>query len=256
MPCDWTPDCPGPASTLQPLIQSPQPAHKDLPIAKRKRTGSNDTPFDKLDPSYHVREKNFFKVGTVFALFFNPFESDLEDPTGYNSSQSYRDLVNPMSDPRNQNRSRSRRFVVIRLKREFFFACPIFTYAGRGTTKRGLIAQEHGIVYPYGKFPLLLPDESGLMEPASDVIMTKGVPTLSTASRINYAICHPMEYSLKVKGIGRLRDDKVPFLIRNWKAIQNRRPDDAAGDEAVQPYEVPHAYKESTTSEESQSDEN
>jgi hypothetical protein len=111
-----------------------------------------------------------------------------------------------------------RRFVVVRQKREFCFACPIFTYSGRGTTKHGVQASEHGIAYSWGSQAALLPGEYGITKPSLAVVMTEGEKVLDRASRIYYGIHHPIQYNVKVKDVGYVVPDQVHSLILNWKA--------------------------------------
>jgi hypothetical protein len=126
-----------------------------------------------------------------------------------------------------------RRFVVVRRKREFCYAwyvcvsripllrlshvSPIYTYSGRGTTKRGVRAAEHSIAYSWGQSPLMLPGEGGIHKPAIPIVMVRGEPSLPNASRIYFGIHHPIQYNVKVKEIGYVPEEHVPNLIGAWK---------------------------------------
>jgi hypothetical protein len=102
------------------------------------------------------------------------------------------------------------------LSRSSFFS-PIYTYSGRGTTKHGVEASEHGIAYSWGNQATLLPGETGITKPSLQVVMTEGERDLDRASRIYYGIHHPIQYNVKVKDVGYVVPDQVPILIENWK---------------------------------------
>jgi hypothetical protein len=131
----------------------------------------------------------------------------------YNTSHSF----NAVKYEDNIVYTNVRRFVVVRTKREFCFACPIFTYMGRATTKPGVKANEHGIVYSYGQKPQLLPHEGGITKPSLPVIMSDNNSILDKASRIYYGIHHPIQYNVKVKDIGYVLQQLIPTLIGNWR---------------------------------------
>lgn len=114
--------------------------------------------------------------------------------------------------------TRALRFVVVRSRREFCFACPIFTYSGRATLKRGVRPEEHGIAYSYGTDPTLVAGEVGVKKMPIAVVMAGGEPNLAVASRIYYGVHHPIQYNVKVKNIGLVLHDYLPALIGNWKS--------------------------------------
>jgi hypothetical protein len=94
---------------------------------------------------------------------------------------------------------------------------PIFTYSGRGTTKPGVAASEHGIAYSWGSQATPLPGETGITKTPLMVVMTPGEDNLHVASRIYYGIHHPIQYNVKVRDIGYVIPDQVHILIQNWK---------------------------------------
>lgn len=161
--------------------------------------------------AFYVRDRRFFQEGRVFAVLFSQTGPSATD---YNTSRS-------IVRYHNRNIRSSRRFVVVRVKREFCFACPIFTYSGRATTKAGVRASEHGIVFSEGQKPQLLPGEAGIVKPSIAVSTASGELKLPVASRIYYGIHHPIQYNIKVKDIGQVLPSHVPSLIGNWKAEDN-----------------------------------
>lgn len=126
-----------------------------------------------------------------------------------------------------------RRFIVTKRKREFCFAVyvpqllssaftwlmsysPIFTYGNRGTTKRGVVADEHAIAYSLGTHPQLLLGEAPLAKAPIPIIMDEGATLLAAASRIYFAIHHPIQYNVKVKSLGYIHPDWLPTFLGYW----------------------------------------
>ncbi|KAF2818652.1 hypothetical protein CC86DRAFT_155049 [Ophiobolus disseminans] len=177
---------------------------------------SNHLQYEKIDSAYYVRKKDFFFVGRIFAVIMNETagaDYNGRDVTDYNSSTSW----NAVKYKDNYVYTNVRRFVVVRQKREFCYACPIFTYSGKATTKRGVRPSEHGIAYSHGHQPQLLDGEGGITKPSIPVVMSQDVPALVPASRIYYGIHHPIQYNVKVKEIGYVAQVYVSTLIGNWK---------------------------------------
>ncbi|KAJ4992587.1 hypothetical protein SVAN01_01970 [Stagonosporopsis vannaccii] len=167
----------------------------------------------RVDPSFSVRHRSFFVEGRVFSVIMNETAGSTTAATDYNTSRS----LNPVIYEDNWVYTNVRRFVVVRPRREFCFACPIFTYGGRATTKHGVHAREHAIVYTSGYSPQLLPGEAGITKTSICVVMTDNNPALNEASRIYFGIHHPIQYNVKVKEIGYVHPEWIPHLIGNWK---------------------------------------
>lgn len=175
--------------------------------------GSSTT--EKVDASFRVRKSQWFVDGRVFAVVMN--ETAGQNATlGYltNSNRN----INPVKWQDNLVHTQIRRFVVVRRKKEFCYACPIFTYGGKGTTKRGVRPEEHGIIYSDGQQAHTLAGETGITKKPIRVKMTKGVENLHRASRVYYGIHHPIQHNVKVKDIGQVAQSHMPSLIGNWKA--------------------------------------
>ncbi|KAF3008440.1 hypothetical protein E8E13_003070 [Curvularia kusanoi] len=167
----------------------------------------------ELDSSYRVRPRNFFTEGRVFAVMFSETAASSTKPINYNNSSS----LSEVRHAGNIVYTAVRQFVVVRQKREFCYACPIFTYSGRATTKPGVRESEHAIVYSSQCLPRLLPGEAGITKSPICVIMAEGVPLLSAASRIYFGIHHPIQYNVKVKDIGVVAPNDFPILTRYWR---------------------------------------
>lgn len=146
----------------------------------------------------------------MFAIIMNETAGSTTD---YNTSRS----INEVKYEGNYVYTNVRRFIVVRQKREFCFACPIFTYSGKATTKYGVHAREHAIAYTSGYSPQPLAGEYGITKTSIGIIMTQNNPALNAASRIYFGIHHPIQYNVKVKEIGYVQPDHVPYLIGNWK---------------------------------------
>ncbi|KAF2823150.1 hypothetical protein CC86DRAFT_76631 [Ophiobolus disseminans] len=174
--------------------------------------------YEKVDTSYNVKPRGFFVEGRVLAVIMNETAGTNATAgrtvTDYNSAQS----INRVKYEDNFVYTNVRRFVVVRQKREFCYACPIFTYSGKATTKRGVRPSEHGIAYSMTQEPQLLPGESGITKASIGVHMAHRVPSLDKASRIYYGIIHPIQYNVKVKEIGSVPANHLPVLIGNWRA--------------------------------------
>jgi hypothetical protein len=194
---------------------------------------------EKVDPSFCWRRdaKAFFKEGRVFAMVMNETAGETaitHDATDYNTSRSGARNVQQVIPKPNINSvlykdnfvfTQTRRFVVVRQRKEFCYACPIFTYSGRATTKRGVRPAEHGIAYSIGQKAELLPGELGITKASIGVEMAAGEPVLDKASRIYYGIHHPIQYNVKVKKIGQVPQTHMASLIGNWKEEEGRDDD-------------------------------
>jgi hypothetical protein len=162
--------------------------------------------------AYYVRNREFFHEGRVFSIILSEPAESQRPATGYDS------FMSEVRFKDNYVYQQCRRFVVVRRKPEFCFACPIFTYSNRGTTKIGVRPEEHGIAYSDGRLPEFVKGEKGIKKPSIAVVMAQGEPSLHVASRIYYGLNHPIQYNVKVKDIGQVVEHHVPTLIGNWLA--------------------------------------
>jgi hypothetical protein len=167
--------------------------------------------YEPLDRTYYVRPREFFFEGRVFAVIMNETAGSTSRATDYNSS------FTTVKYDGNVVFTNVRRFIVVRRRKEFCFACPIFTYGGRATTKPGVNPAAHGIVYSWGGAGELLPGEHGITKMSIPVVGTAQSPALTKASRIYYGIHHPIQYNVKVKEFGYVPPNLVNKLIENWR---------------------------------------
>ncbi|KAH5164070.1 hypothetical protein HBI70_098860 [Parastagonospora nodorum] len=174
--------------------------------------------YETLDSSYYVRNRSFFQEGRLFSVLFNePVNANgmrSNGVTDYNSALSYVMLGGVAH-------TQVRRFIVVRNRKAFCYAVPIFTYHGQGTLKSGVVPQEHAIAYSYGTTPQLLPAEEPLSKGPICIVTNEGEKSLSQASRIFFGIHHPIQYNVKVKDLGYVHPNEVPRFLGYWTMEHN-----------------------------------
>lgn len=190
------------------VAHGPRSAREGPPIYGTYTT-ENPIPTEALDPSFHVRSKEYFQPGTVFSVLFS--EAAGATATSYNDSFS-------MVKYGEYAYSQVRRFVVVRQKKAHCFAIPIFTYGGQGTLKNGVNPWDHAIAYSDGQSPVRLPGESEMGKPPICIVLHQPNPPLSSASRIYFGIHHPIQYNVKVKDIGYVHPDCLGNFLDSWVA--------------------------------------
>ncbi|TEY29905.1 hypothetical protein BOTCAL_0915g00010 [Botryotinia calthae] len=102
------------------------------------------------------------------------------------------------------------------------FRRPIMSYEGRATSKPGVHAEEHAIIYTME--PKLVANENGsqmIFRPIK-MISDSTNHDLDRASRINYAKTYTLEYSAKVWFIGKIDQDSEQTLRESYD--QANRP--------------------------------
>jgi hypothetical protein len=173
--------------------------------------------YEPVDPSLFVRPKSFSVKGKVFAAIMNETAQStarVPDNAVVNCTTA---SINRVEYSNNYVYTHVCRFVIVRQKNEFCYACPIFTYGKRATKKPGVRVEEHGIIYSEGQRPQLISGESGITKASIGVVMAHGQTDLQIESRIYYGIHHPIQYHLKVKEIGQVVHSHLPKLIGNWE---------------------------------------
>lgn len=186
------------------------PTEEIPPSAIRGTPGEAET----LDPEYRVQNSRFFKKGKMFAILFS-------EPLGNDTQQL--DNANVSTVMYGQHvYSQIRRFVVVQERRGFCYACPIFTYGGRATTKSGVEPLEHAIIHIQGTRPRLVPGEATLEKKSIAVVPAGSSVRLAPASRINFGIQHPIQHNVKVKDLGTVCDEDMPYLIGYFRMENDR----------------------------------
>jgi len=104
---------------------------------------------------------------------------------------------------------------VVAEKQGFCYACPISTYSGRGTLKRGCNPAEHAVVYVQGTTPQRLQDEDEMTIDPIAIVPADASITLDLASRVRLGKHHSIEWNVKVKNLGRVVDADLFRLVQN-----------------------------------------
>jgi hypothetical protein len=65
--------------------------------------------------------------------------------------------------------------------------------------------------------PTLVYGEAPLVKLSIPIVMEEGVTPLVSASRIYFAIHHPIQYNVKVKSLGYVHPDWLPTFLGYWK---------------------------------------
>ena len=165
---------------------------------------------EKIDSTYVVRRddyKNFFRVGRVFATLWTDAVGDSEklNPT-FVTPVIYGEKVF----------TKIRRFVVVRQGDRSVSCLPVTSYNGDAINKKGIRREEHGFICSRPTPPKPLP---GMLPEALQVCLSKGAPSLSDSSLVNYGKTYNVETNVKVKDIGELDSASKRILRRYWKQV-------------------------------------
>ncbi|KAF2114167.1 hypothetical protein BDV96DRAFT_577692 [Lophiotrema nucula] len=178
------------------------------------RTGQQDYQNEEqLDPNYRRvaahHHQYFFARGRVFKMLWT--EPAGRDRPGQTRGSTHFSLVKFGETAY----SEIRRFVVIQNKGTFSQCIPIQTYRRQGAKKRGLVVQDHAIIYTSNEEPELLDGEE-ITKQAIHVNSTRG-ETLESESRINFGKPYAVEHNCKVLDIGMVNDDHVHLLVNYFR---------------------------------------
>ncbi|KAF2868126.1 kinase-like domain-containing protein [Massariosphaeria phaeospora] len=191
------------------------------------RTAQDNINEESLDPNYrrvaYHHHAFFFKRGRVFKMLWT--EPAGQDNPGKTRGSTHFSLVSFGQTAY----SEIRRFVVIQNKGSFrtqyFYpdvsdggstsnqTSPIQTYRRQGARKRGLIVDDHAIIYtgsPNDPAPNLLEGEE-ITKQALRVQSSSG-EQLDAESRINFGKPYAVEHNCKVMDIGVISDEHIHLL--------------------------------------------
>jgi hypothetical protein len=197
---------------------------------------------------------DFFKKGRVFSMLWS--EAASETRAGLrNEDEMYTEkrfddaiTIGRFGEPVYQQ---IRRFVIMHVKRrEHVYACPITTYSGRATTKRGCNPKEYSIIHMTGTDARTVPGEirgvGGMTKDAIEVEPANETEYLGKASRLRFGKTIAIEWNVKVKNIGKVVPQDMSKLIAYWKEEHLNGSDDSDDEEPVPtsnpfttPYSVP-----------------
>ena len=95
------------------------------------------------------------------------------------------------------------------------------TYGGQGTSKAGVRAQDHAIVYTEmrGKKAEELPYEQKLNKMPIRVEPRTSRDQLDPQSRLNYAKIYTIEYNVKVCFIGEIHRESRKYFMRDYNLM-------------------------------------
>ena len=96
---------------------------------------------------------------------------------------------------------------------------PILTYGKRGTTKPGVKAEYHAIIYAGKEAPKPLEDEPKLLKKPVRVKIDNPKEKLRRQSRVNYSKIYTVEHNVKVCFIGRIQKDSEAAFFTDFQRI-------------------------------------
>ncbi|APA05266.1 hypothetical protein sscle_01g000360 [Sclerotinia sclerotiorum 1980 UF-70] len=183
-------------------------ANVDPPIVAKLEKANTSTEHTDFDPNYKVHQKREFKFGRVFKVLWSEPSGEARGGTitSVRRQKHGEDLY-----------AKVRRFVIIDHRRGHCLCLPIMTYRKRGTTKPGVHAEEHAIIYttPY---PQLVEGEDGnkMVYRPVRVIPDSTRHHLEASSRLNYHKVCSVEYNVKVWFIGHVHQDFEKTVARSY----------------------------------------
>ncbi|KAF7892002.1 hypothetical protein EAF00_008304 [Botryotinia globosa] len=173
------------ALTDSPIATSLVPvANTDLLITANLTRNNTSTQYKNFDPNYRVHSAREFIFGKVFKVLWS-------EPTGDASGGTVWSI-----------REMDGEKIYARVRR------PIMSYEGRATSKLGVNADEHAIIYTTSQ-PNLVQNEDGTKMKYHPVKMMPDSSRhqLDAASRINYHKFYTIEYNVKVWFMGIIHPD-------------------------------------------------
>ncbi|KAG4432907.1 hypothetical protein IFR05_011600 [Cadophora sp. M221] len=163
------------------------------------RTKNPKTDQEEFNPRYKVHQSWEFKWGMVFKVLWVEPKGSTEDGTGDSDSDaSYTGNERQNADGQIEFQ-KVRRFVIIKPMQGCCICLPINTYSRQGVTKKGIIAEDHTIIYSEKKA----------------IHRHK----LDERSRLNYAKHYTVEYNVKVCLIGKVDKTSEWQLNADYNAM-------------------------------------
>ena len=117
--------------------------------------------------------------------------------------------------------ARIRRFIVIRAKAGHSICLPVHTYGGRGISKHGVTPSHHAAVIPVGGSVKLHEGESEMVKKPLRIIQEDPSITIDDTARINFAKMYTIEYTVKVRNIGRVAPADLKRLEVSFTETMN-----------------------------------
>ncbi|KAL8793196.1 MAG: hypothetical protein Q9195_004226 [Heterodermia aff. obscurata] len=174
---------------------------------------------DRLDPDEFKQIKwqthKWFVVGRVFRMFLIENAGETADRQSLGGSNFT--LVAKGEYAYHQ----FRRFVVVKpIPNELYcYCCPIATYGGQATTKKGVNQKAHTIVYSGDRPPQPLDGEEGMNKDPLRIELASPDEKLDPKSRLNLGRAHVIDHNFKVQNIGMIDERSLPKLITYYREV-------------------------------------
>ncbi|KAI9851744.1 MAG: hypothetical protein M1824_002492 [Vezdaea acicularis] len=186
-----------------------------IPGARRIR--GTDGAEKPLDPSYKLQDKSLFAVGNIISCLWS-------EPAGTQppSAKTVAELDNVLLYTTKYGEkvySTIRRFVVVKERNMCCYCLPICTYGGNGTSRKGMDAKLHAIIYMSGTQPTAVKGEPRINNEPIEVGIYPNEASLKYASRLNYGKLYTIEHNVKMKVVGYVAELSVPKVVRTWERL-------------------------------------
>ncbi|KAH7348837.1 hypothetical protein BKA65DRAFT_477219 [Rhexocercosporidium sp. MPI-PUGE-AT-0058] len=171
---------------------------------------------ERLDKNYAKRKsdyKTFFRPGRVFSTLW----TESYDDTMQSENDQFRSVVTYEVSYKQRVFSKIRRFVVVKKDDRSCTCLPVTTYDGKGYKKRGIILNNHGLIYS-SRDPPIYPD--GITKRPLKIILSKGAEKLVNPSYLNYGRVYTVETNVKVRDVGELDEPSKKLLRSYYKSVQ------------------------------------
>jgi hypothetical protein len=195
---------------------------------QRRSRQAEDAKMSSLAAGFHTKPSAWFSIGRVFIMLWheNDTSGNMAPREGAVVTQGrYREKVH----------SEIRRFAVVREGHGFSWAIPVNTYQGQGLNRPGLYKQDHdahAIIHMDGTAPQRLPNEPYMNKRPIAVVQASYDKKLDAASRIRFDKVFSIEHNVKVKNVGKVSQNSMPWFCRYWRD-EARAADAAAATAAV-----------------------
>lgn len=196
----------------QPLNTNPIPtnsqyqAHVDPNAARTPSRATLDSNFQVIPTK---KQKHFFVQGKVFSILW-------PEPKGVKTDADERDAATIAKLGENMF-VEVRRFVIVNVIDHHSLCVPISTHRGRGILGRN--PDHYSIIFTGTAQPL---EGEAFNKFAIEVIPEDG-ETLASSSRVNYAQTYTVQHNVRVKAIGKVNPDHMPYVKRYWQEFTQAR---------------------------------
>ncbi|KAK6602332.1 hypothetical protein H4I95_07434 [Botrytis cinerea] len=173
---------------------APTPTFRmDLSIAAELGRNNTSTQHRTFDPHYRLCSAREFRFGKVFKVLWSESTDNARGGTKLSVRHRHGEAIY----------AKVRMFVIVTPRQGHCVCLPIMTYEGRATSKPGVHADEHAIIYTT-PVPKLIENEDGTKMTYRPVKMIpeSNRHKLEAASRINYHKIYTVDYNVKVWFIG------------------------------------------------------